>query len=155
MKRDDQFDSKVMIGLAVASVVGGVLLAWRELTTDHPVIDFRVLRHRQVWVGTTLGIVMGVGLYASVFTLPVFMQGNLRMTAQQTGIVLFPGAIATAISMWVAGRYARPRLDPRLVIATGAGVSLAVAMFQLSQITSDSGAGDFCATHFAGTRTRA
>ncbi len=140
-QRDDWFDSKLMVALAFAAVVGGVLLAWRELTTDHPVIDFRVLRHRQVWVGTTLGIVMGVGLYASVFTLPVFMQGNLRMTAQQTGIVLFPGAIATAISMWVVGRYTS-RFDPRLIIASGAGI-FAFAMFQLSQITSDSGAGDF------------
>jgi DHA2 family multidrug resistance protein len=94
-----------------------------------------------VWVGTTLGIVLGVGVFASVFTLPVFMQGNLRMTAQQTGIVLFPGAIATAISMWVVGRYAR-KFDPRAMIAAGA-VTFGVSMIQLSQITSDSGAGDF------------
>jgi DHA2 family multidrug resistance protein len=140
-QRDDWFESKLMIGLAVAAVTGGVALAWRELTTDHPVIDFRVLRHRQMWVGTVLGIVMGVGLFASVFTLPVFMQNNLHMTAQQTGIVLLPGAIATAISMGVVGRLNR-KFDPRLLIATGA-TTFAVAMWQLTQITSDSGRGNF------------
>jgi DHA2 family multidrug resistance protein len=140
-QRDDWFDSRLMIGLAITSVVTGVLLVWRELTTNHPVIDFRVLRHRQMWVGTVLGIVMGVGLFASVFTLPVFLQNNLRMTAQQTGIVLLPGALATAVSMWVVGRYTR-RFDPRLLIACGAA-TFALAMWQLAQVTSDSGRNDF------------
>src|SRR5919206_3515235 len=103
-EREDWFQSSTMTALAVISLVTGIALLWRELTTDHPVIDFRVLRHRQMWVGTLLGVVMGVGLYASVFTLPVFLQGNLRMTAQQTGIVLLPGALATAVSMAVVGR---------------------------------------------------
>jgi DHA2 family multidrug resistance protein len=140
-QRDDWFQSKVMIALAAASALGGASLAWRELTTDHPVIDFRVLRHRQMWVGTVLGIVMGVGLYASVFTLPVFLQNNLRMTAQQTGIVLLPGALATAVSMWVVGRLTS-KFDARLLIAAGAG-TFAFSMWQLSQVTSASGRGDF------------
>ena len=130
-----------MIGLAVASFLGGAALAWRELTTDHPVIDFRVLRHRQMWVGTVLGIVMGVGLYASVFTLPVFLQNNLRMTAEQTGIVLLPGALATAVSMWVVGKLTA-KVDARLLIAAGAA-TFALAMWQLSQVTGDSGRVNF------------
>jgi len=140
-QRDDWFDSALMTTLAITGVVGGVLLVWRELTTDHPVIDFRVLRHRQMWVGTLLGIVMGVGLFAGAFTLPVFLQGNLRMSAQQTGIVLLPGALATAVSMFVVGRFGR-RVDPRAMIAAGAA-TFALAMWQLSEITSDSGAHDF------------
>src|SRR5256714_3938933 len=111
-EREDWFQSSTMTTLAVVSAVTGIGLLWRELTTEHPVIDFRVLRHRQMWVGTLLGVVMGVGLYASVFTLPVFLQGNLRMTAEQTGIVLLPGAIATAVSMFVVGRLSR-KFDPR------------------------------------------
>ena len=38
------------------------------------------------------------------FTLPVFLQSNLRMTAEQTGIVMLPGAIATALSMFIVGK---------------------------------------------------
>ena len=140
-QREDWFQSKLMIGLGSAALLGGAALVWRELTTDHPVIDFRVLRHRQMWVGTVLGIVMGVGLFASVFTLPVFMQNNLRMTAQQTGIVLLPGALATAVSMAVVGRLVR-KFDPRLLIASGAAMFV-VSMWQLAQITSDSGQESF------------
>ncbi|HJP86789.1 MAG TPA: DHA2 family efflux MFS transporter permease subunit, partial [Gemmatimonadaceae bacterium] len=142
-EREDWFQSSTMTTLAVISAVTGVALLWRELTTDHPVIDFRVLRHRQMWVGTLLGVVMGVGLYASVFTLPVFLQGNLRMTAQQTGIILLPGALATAVSMAVVGRLTN-RFDPRILITIGA-LLFAGAMIRLSRITGESGSSDFFA----------
>jgi DHA2 family multidrug resistance protein len=140
-QREDWFDSSFITSLTVIGVVGGGLLLWRELTTEHPVIDFRVLRHRQMSVGTFLGVVMGVGLYAMSFTLPVFLQSNLRMTAEQTGIVMLPGAIATALSMFVVGRLSR-RFDPRLLITAGALI-FALAAWQLSRITGQSGGGDF------------
>jgi DHA2 family multidrug resistance protein len=140
-QRDDWFQSRSMTTLAVTAVVTGVVLVWRELTIEHPVIDFRVLRHRQMWVGTLLGVVMGVGLFASVFTLPVFLQGNLHMTAQQTGILLAPGALATAASMAIVGRLTN-KYDPRILITIGA-LLFAGAMFKLSRITGESGGTDF------------
>jgi DHA2 family multidrug resistance protein len=140
-QRDDWFDSRLITTLAVVGVVGGAALLWREFTTREPVIDFRVLRHRQMWVGTVLGVVMGIGLYAMSFTLPVFLQGDLRMTAEQTGIVLLPGALATAVSMLIVGRLTA-RVDPRILITTGA-LLFATAAWKLSLITSESGSTDF------------
>jgi DHA2 family multidrug resistance protein len=84
---------------------------------------------------------MGVGLYAMSFTLPVFLQTNLHMSAQQTGIVLLPGAVATAISMAIVGRL-NNRVDPRLTI-TGGAMLFAWAAWELSKITGESGAHDF------------
>jgi MFS transporter, DHA2 family, multidrug resistance protein len=140
-QREDWFDSRQILFLSVVGVGGWIALMWRELTTDHPAIDFRVLKHRQMWVGTLLGVVMGVGLYAMSFTLPVFLQSNLRMSAMQTGIVLLPGAVATAISMAVVGRMTN-KFDPRLII-TGGALLFAWAAWQLSLITGDSGTRDF------------
>lgn len=140
-QREDWFDSRLITALGVIGVAGGIALVWRELTTRHPVIDFRVLRHRPMWVGTVLGIVMGVGLYASVFTLPVFLQGMLHMTAQQTGVVMLPGALATAVSMAFAGRLTE-KMDARLLVAAGAAM-FAAAMMMLSRITGESGSHDF------------
>ena len=140
-QREDWFNSSLITGLTVIGIVGGGLLLWRELTTEHPVIDFRVLRHRQMSVGTLLGVVMGVGLYAMSFTLPVFLQANLRMTAEQTGIVMLPGAIATALSMFFVGQLSK-RFDPRLLITMGALI-FAFAAWQLSRVTGLSGGSDF------------
>jgi MFS transporter, DHA2 family, multidrug resistance protein len=140
-QREDWFDSRLIIWLTGIGVIGGIALLWRELTTDHPAIDFRVMKHRQMWVGTLLGVVMGVGLYAMSFTLPVFLQGDLRMTAEQTGIALLPGAIATAVSMAVVGRLTN-RFDPRILITLGALI-FALAAWQLAHITGLSGRQDF------------
>jgi len=140
-QREDWFESRQIIFLTALGAMSGIALVWRELTTDHPAIDFRVLKHRQMWVGTLLGVVMGVGLYAMSFTLPVFLQSNLHMTAEQTGIVLLPGAVATALSMLVVGRLTS-RVDPRLLITAGALI-FATAAWELSRITGESGAGDF------------
>jgi len=84
---------------------------------------------------------MGVGLYAMSFTLPVFLQNNLHMTAEQTGITMLPGAIVTAISMAVVGRLTN-KIDPRILIMAGALV-FAYAAWELSRITGLSGASDF------------
>jgi DHA2 family multidrug resistance protein len=140
-QREDWFDSRLIIWLTVIGLVGGAVLVWREMTAEHPAIDFRVLRHRQMWVGTILGVVMGVGLYAMSFTLPVFLQNNLHMTAEQTGLVLLPGALATAVSMAVVGRLTN-RIDPRLLITAGALI-FADAAWRLSKITGESGTHDF------------
>ena len=140
-QRDDWFDSRLILWLTVIGVSGMAGLLWRELTADNPVIDFRVMKHRQMWVGTLLGVVMGIGLYAMSFTLPVFLQNNLRMTAEQTGLTMLPGAIVTAISMAVVGRLTN-KIDARLLIGLGA-VIFAFAAWQLSRITGDAGAQDF------------
>ena len=55
--------------------------------------------------------------------------------------MLLPGAIATAISMAVVGRLTN-KFDPRLLITVGA-LLFALAAWQLSLITGESGARDF------------
>jgi DHA2 family multidrug resistance protein len=140
-QRDDWFNSPLMATLAIGGAIGVVLLVWRELVVEHPVINFRVLRHRDVWIGVVIGVVFGVALFGSVFVLPIFLQGNLHMSAMQTGIVILPGAIMTAVSMVIAGRLSN-YVDARVMITTGV-VLFAAAMWQLSHITPLSGAQDF------------
>jgi DHA2 family multidrug resistance protein len=76
-----------------------------------------------------------------VFVLPVFLQGTLHMTAWQTGIIILPGALATAVSMALSGKISRV-LDARVLVASGS-VFFFASMWMLAQITSQSGAGDF------------
>jgi DHA2 family multidrug resistance protein len=140
-QREEWFASQTVVVLSVTAAVTGVLLLWRELTIPEPAVDFRVLRHRQVWAGTLMGVVVGIGLFGSVFILPIFIQGILRMNAWQTGLIILPGAIATAASMALVGRIGN-RLDPRLMILTG-GLMFVAGMVFLSRMTAQTGAGDF------------
>jgi MFS transporter, DHA2 family, multidrug resistance protein len=56
-------------------------------------------------------------------------------------VLMLPGALATAVSMAVAGRLTE-KMDARLLVAAGAAL-FAVAMVMLSRITGQSGGGDF------------
>ena len=138
---EDWFDSRLIIGLSIAAVVGLILLVWRELVVDEPVIDFRVLRHRGMAIGTIIGVFFGVALLGSVFVLPIFLQGMLHMTAWQTGLIILPGAIASAVSMAVVGRLTN-RIDARLFIVVGM-LCFFMSMVGLSRMTAESGTDDF------------
>ena len=139
-ERYDWWDSRFVTMLGVTSVVSFILLIWRELTIDEPVIDLRVLKNRQLAGGVMIAAFLGFALYGSVFVLPVFLQGLHGMTANQTGMIILPGALASAVTMAVVGRNSA-RLDARITVPIGASMFL-YSMWLLSRLTFDSGAGD-------------
>src|SRR5581483_896201 len=113
-----------------------VWLVVHELRTDEPVIDFRILRDRQLSTGVIMGALLGFALFGSVFVLPVFLQTLHSFTANQTGMVILPGAIASAITMAILGRRLRSVPDGRPVIVLGAAL-FGVCMWQLAALTLD------------------
>ena len=139
-ERLDWWDSRLVITLGIVSLLSGIALIWRELTIDEPVINFRIFKSRQLTAGVSIGMMLGFALYGSVFVLPVFLQGVLQMTAWQTGRIILPGAIASAITMGVVGRNAM-RLDARYTVIAGAFVFF-YSMLLLSHLTVASGIGD-------------
>lgn len=139
-ERYDWFDSRFVTVLGVTAVTSLALLLWRELTIDEPVINFRVLLNRQLAAGVAIGAFLGFALYGSVFVLPVFLQSLHGWTANQTGMVILPGAIASAVTMAVVGRNAA-RLDARVTVPIGASLFL-YSMWRLSLLSFDAGAHD-------------
>jgi DHA2 family multidrug resistance protein len=140
-ERFDWFESRFVTGLAITSVLAAIGLVWRELTADQPIIDFRILKSRQLAPGVVFAAFLGLALYGSVFVLPVFLQGLHGYTARQTGMVILPGALASAFTMAFVGRLAS-KVDARPLIAAGALLFL-LSMYQLSLITLDAGQEEF------------
>ncbi|MFI5257369.1 MAG: DHA2 family efflux MFS transporter permease subunit [Gemmatimonadales bacterium] len=139
-ERFDWFDSRFVTALCVTAVTSFVLLIWRELTIDEPVINFRILLNRQLAAGVAFASMLGFALYGSVFVLPVFLQSLHGWTANQTGMVILPGAIASAVTMAVVGRNAA-KLDARITVAIGASLFM-YSMYALSLLSFDAGAHD-------------
>ena len=140
-ERLDWFASREIVAFGVISALALIALVWHELTTEHPVIDLRVLASRQLAVGVAFGGMLGVCLYATVFILPVYLQVLRGYTANQTGMVILPGALASAFTMAFIGRF-RGRYDPRVAITLGVGV-FAASMWMHGHFTTLSGNGDF------------
>jgi DHA2 family multidrug resistance protein len=101
--KKDWFDSGEIVLLAAASVLGIAGLVWRELTTDDPVIDFRVLLHRDFAVGCVFTALGGLALYGVIFLLPIYTQTVLGWTAWQSGLSSLPSSLTTAVVMGALG----------------------------------------------------
>jgi DHA2 family multidrug resistance protein len=134
---EDWFASWEIRLLAATAAVGLVALVYRELTTDDPIIDFRVLRRRSLAVGCMLGSLMGVGLYGSIFLFPVYSQSLLSWSAWNSGLAILPSSIATAIVMGFVGRLVW-RIGPRVPFVSGMLVML-MALWGMSRWTLVSG----------------
>jgi MFS transporter, DHA2 family, multidrug resistance protein len=136
-ERYDWFDSRLITGLAITSAVSFVLMLWRELTIDEPIINFRVLKSRQLAAGVSIAAGLGLALFGSIFVLPIFLQNLHGLTANQTGLVILPGAIASAVTMAFVGKTAN-RLDARATVTVGAFLFF-ISMWKLAGMTLASG----------------
>jgi MFS transporter, DHA2 family, multidrug resistance protein len=140
-ERLDWFESREVTTYAAISAISLVTFLWHELRTEHPVVDLRILKSRQLAVGVLFGLVLGVCLYATVFVLPVYLQNLQGFTAEQTGFVILPGALASAFTMGIMGRF-QGKFDARLSIVAGVSI-FAWSMWQHAHFTTDSGMADF------------
>jgi DHA2 family multidrug resistance protein len=134
---DDWFQSNFIIWMTVLSALGLVAFILWELHTKYPAVNLRVLKHRELAAGTIFGALTGFGLYGGIFILPVFLQDILGYTAQQTGLIMFPGAMATAFMMPIIGRLIG-RFNPRNLAAIGV-VGFIASMGLLHQISINTG----------------
>lgn len=137
---DDWFDSPFIVSLSVASVVSLVLFVRRQLAAKRPVVDLRVLRHRSLWAGSILSVVVGMGLYGALFSVPIFAQSILHFTSQQTGMLLLPGALASAAAMPIVAKLLG-KFDARTILVAGALI-IVVALLQLGRLNPSTGADD-------------
>ena len=115
------FDYTEIKAEAVIAAFGIIAFIVRELMAEHPIVDLRILKNRQLAAGVTFGIALGFALYASVFALPILLQNLLGYTAWDTGRVILPGAIASAITMAFVGRFVT-KVDARYMILIGVGL---------------------------------
>ncbi|TCO88432.1 DHA2 family multidrug resistance protein [Chthoniobacter flavus] len=139
-QQDDWFASRFICIMAATSVLSLIAFTFWELHIEHPAVDLRVLRYQSVAAGSAYSIILGAGLYGALFAIPIFAQNNLRFTAQQTGELMIPSAIASGVAMILTGKLIG-RFGPRLLIAAGSVVTAGV-MFSLATINPDTGAGD-------------
>jgi DHA2 family multidrug resistance protein len=134
----DWLESPLIRNLALLAAVSlPVFVGW-EWRQPAPAVNLRVLRHRSLAAGSTFSLVLGMGLYGTVFVVPIFAQTVLHYTATQTGMLVLPSALASGLTMALLGRVVN-RLDPRLWILAGA-LGMVGTMAALGAIGPDTGA---------------
>lgn len=135
--RNDWFTSAYITTLAVLAVLGLVFFVVQELHTNRPSVNLRILKDRAFTTATSIGGVLGAGLFGGLFLLPLFLQNLLGYSAMWSGVVLVPRSAAMAVIMPLGGRMYN-RVGPRILAFVGLAVS-AYSFWELSHLTMDVG----------------
>jgi DHA2 family multidrug resistance protein len=141
-ERDDWFAAPYITVLTIIAALGIVAFIWWEIKAKDPVVNLYVLKNRSVAVGTFFTFIHGFGLNSSQFIFPVFIQHLLGFTSLQSGLLMLPSSITSAVMMPLTGRMIRRGVSPRLMGVVGFLGFFAFA-WTLSQSTLASGQADF------------
>ncbi len=89
-----------------------------QLGRAHPLLDLSILRDRSYVLATLVTCVFMMVMMASGLLLPVFLQNVRGLGAFETGLLLFPEPLASAIMMPISGRLL-DKVGPRVLIIPG------------------------------------
>jgi DHA2 family multidrug resistance protein len=141
---EDWFDSTYILTFTLLAIIGVVGFIWRELTAKAPIVDLRILtKSRNLAVGAFLSFVLGFGLFSSVFVFPIFTQRILGFTAEQTGYLLLPGALASGFMMPVIGKMLQNGVPQKLMIPIGFTIFFFFTFWMAAKISPTAGESDF------------
>src|SRR3954470_2957043 len=145
-REKDWFNDALIIRLSLVAAISLATMIWWELSkrNEHPVVNFRILRNRDLAGSIFLFVTLGFGLYGGVFLFPLFTQNLLHFTPTETGLTLMPGGIATACTAILCGRLLngkRPLVDARALIYLGIAIFV-FSMWKLGHLTTAAGEAD-------------
>lgn len=132
-QRDDWFSSNFIVTLSVVAIVCIVLLIFRELSQERPILDLRVFKDRSFATGSAIMFVTFFSFLGSLVLLPLYLQTVMGYTAFLAGLVLGPGGAITLLMLPLAGRLSE-RIDARLLLVFGLTVT-AYSIYYMSGFT--------------------
>jgi DHA2 family multidrug resistance protein len=113
-------DRSVAITAAVATVAGLLFFA-RVLTYRRPIVDLTAFGDRNFALGCLFSFVLGVGLYGSVYLLPLFLAQVRGYNSLQIGLIMMVTGSCQFLSAPLAG-FLTKHMDLRLMLAIGLGL---------------------------------
>ena len=126
------FPTEIVLGLLAVGIVGVLLYIRHARVAPAPLLDLKLLRIDTFFASVAGGFLFRIGIGASPFLLPLFFQLGFGMTALQSGLLTFAGAVG-AIAMKTTAAPILRRLGFKRVLVWNAIVSAlfvaAVALF--------------------------
>jgi MFS transporter, DHA2 family, multidrug resistance protein len=116
--RNDWLGDDTIRIFAVTTFVAAALFFWRVLAYQRPIVDLRAFRDRNFAIGSFYSFALGVGLYGSVYLLPLFLARIRGYNSLQIGLVMIVTGACQFLSAPLAGALSK-KLEPRILLAMG------------------------------------
>jgi DHA2 family multidrug resistance protein len=135
--RKDWFGSQLIVRLAILAAIFIPLFFAIELTSRKPFINLRLLKNRNFGLASIVNVGLGLGLYGSVYILPLYLSQIQGYNALQIGKVMMWVGLPQLILIPFVPKLMQ-RFDIRLLIAIGVSL-FALSCFINSSLTQDTG----------------
>ncbi|WP_162493013.1 MDR family MFS transporter [Pseudomonas sp. BMS12] len=86
--RKDWLESQLIVGLGSVALISLILFVILQLSRDNPLINLRILRERNFGLTSISSVGLGLGLYGSIYLLPLYLAQIQNYNALQIGEVI-------------------------------------------------------------------
>jgi DHA2 family multidrug resistance protein len=124
-----------ILGLLTLSLICMLSFARRTLRAPHPIVELRSFADRSFTVGCFLSFVLGIGLFGSVYLMPVFLAYVRLHDPLEIGTIMLVTGLAQLAAAPVAV-VLEQRVDARILSAVGFALfsaGLGLSAFQTTQ----------------------
>jgi MFS transporter, DHA2 family, multidrug resistance protein len=118
----------------VAGISLLIFIPW-ELYQEDPIVEIRLLFHRQFGMSFFVMLMIGAILFGSNQIMPQLLQTAFPYTAMLSGLAMMPGGFAMLFVMPVAGQVTG-HVQPKYLIALGL-VGIVLSMWYSASLTPD------------------
>ncbi len=125
---NDWTSAKTLTGIIVG-VIALILFIIVELRQENPMLELRVFKSMDFVRGIVIQWVTQIGLFGTMFLVPLFLQQAKGYSAFDTGLIMLPQALCAGLFMPISGKLydkvgARPLVMIGMAITTGAAYLL-------------------------------
>ena len=124
--------SALVIGLLLTSLACGAIFVRRTIRSRVPLANLRLFRDRSFAIGCILSFVLGIGLFATIYLMPVFLGIVRRHDALAIGQIMLVTGITQLLTSPLAVMLER-RVDTRMLTVFGFvlfGIGLGMSAWQ-------------------------
>jgi DHA2 family multidrug resistance protein len=91
--RNNWLESNFIVGLGSTALISLILFVILQLSRDNPLINLRILNNRNFGLSSISSVGLGIGLYGSVYALPLYLAQIQGYNAMQIGeVIMWMGA---------------------------------------------------------------
>ncbi len=98
------WDSPYIVFLMFSAVVFLIIFIVNELNHPEPLLNLRIFKNPVFTMSVIISSISTIGLFGGIFLVPLLLQNLMGLSPIQTGLIMFPAAVVTAVIMPISGR---------------------------------------------------
>jgi len=132
---DDWFKSDTIVIFTILAAASFLAFIPWELKQEDPIVELRLLYHRQFGMAFFVMLMIGAILFGSNQIMPQLLQTAFPYTAMLSGLAMMPGGIAMLVVMPIAG-VVTGHFQPKYLMMLGL-FGIALSMWYSTSLTPD------------------